>query len=120
MHTSLNARVLQPFADIHYISTSNNATHLVQEAVMKGWQQGLPGMKVGGKRLLRIPAGDLTKGGNNEDLEFEVELLSVAEGAFNELLIKNGIGANVKTYGIIALLIISAILPQLEKAGIIT
>uniref|UniRef100_A0A7S4IP83 peptidylprolyl isomerase n=1 Tax=Odontella aurita TaxID=265563 RepID=A0A7S4IP83_9STRA len=89
-------------------------------AVMEGWQQGLSGMKVGGKRCLRIPAGELARGPPGEDLEFEVELTSVSEGAFNEFLIKNGFGANTKTYGIIVLIVISAILPQLEKAGILS
>jgi FKBP-type peptidyl-prolyl cis-trans isomerase FkpA len=51
--------------------------------VIKGWQQGIPGMKVGGIRRLLIPA-DLAYGsqGNssippNSDLVFDVELLSV-------------------------------------------
>eukprot|EP00568_Trieres_chinensis_P011374 CAMPEP_0183302702 /NCGR_PEP_ID=MMETSP0160_2-20130417/8392_1 /TAXON_ID=2839 ORGANISM="Odontella Sinensis, Strain Grunow 1884" /NCGR_SAMPLE_ID=MMETSP0160_2 /ASSEMBLY_ACC=CAM_ASM_000250 /LENGTH=195 /DNA_ID=CAMNT_0025465505 /DNA_START=75 /DNA_END=662 /DNA_ORIENTATION=- len=87
--------------------------------VMEGWHQGLPGMKTGGTRLLRIPNGDLTKGGGDEDMEFEIELLSVSEGAVNEFLVNNGLGANGKTFGLIALLVLSAIIPQLEKAGII-
>lgn len=88
-------------------------------AVMEGWQQGLPGMKVGGKRCLRIPAGDLARGPPGEDLEFEVQLITVSTGAFNEFLIKNGLGANGKTYGLLGLIVLSAILPQLEKAGIL-
>ncbi|MEK7604820.1 MAG: FKBP-type peptidyl-prolyl cis-trans isomerase [Patescibacteria group bacterium] len=56
--------------------------------VIKGWDQGIAGMKVGGKRVLMIPA-DLAYGsqavGNvipaNSALIFEVELLKVQKGS---------------------------------------
>ncbi|HKN39265.1 MAG TPA: FKBP-type peptidyl-prolyl cis-trans isomerase [Acidimicrobiia bacterium] len=52
--------------------------------VIKGWDQGVPGMKVGGRRQLVIPP-DLAYGANgappaigpNETLVFVVDLLSV-------------------------------------------
>jgi FKBP-type peptidyl-prolyl cis-trans isomerase FkpA len=53
--------------------------------VIKGWDQGIEGMKVGGKRRLTIPAelayGDQGCGGvipPQASLVFEVELLEVA------------------------------------------
>ncbi|MDB5244396.1 MAG: FKBP-type peptidyl-prolyl cis-trans isomerase [Parcubacteria group bacterium] len=55
--------------------------------VIKGWDQGVAGMKEGGKRLLAIPAalayGAQAVGGAipaNSDLIFEVELLKVQKG----------------------------------------
>ena len=55
--------------------------------VIKGWQDGIPGMKAGGKRRLLIPA-DQAYGANppsgsgipaNADLVFDVTLVSVGE-----------------------------------------
>ncbi|MEB0042239.1 MULTISPECIES: FKBP-type peptidyl-prolyl cis-trans isomerase [unclassified Pseudomonas] len=52
--------------------------------VIKGWDQGLMGMKVGGKRKLSVPAhlayGERHMGAHikpNSDLTFEIELLEV-------------------------------------------
>lgn len=55
--------------------------------VIQGWTQGVPGMKVGGKRRLLIPA-ELAYGGNppagsgipaNADLVFDIELTAVEQ-----------------------------------------
>lgn len=52
--------------------------------VIKGWDQGILGMKVGGKRKLEVPAhlayGERAMGSvipANSDLLFEIELLEV-------------------------------------------
>jgi FKBP-type peptidyl-prolyl cis-trans isomerase len=54
--------------------------------VIKGWQDGVPGMKVGGKRRLLIPAsqgygeaGSPPRIGPNEPLVFDIELISIGQ-----------------------------------------
>ena len=53
------------------------------EGLIQGWQDGIPGMKAGGQRLLEIP-GELAYGetgtqgiGPNETLVFVIELMSI-------------------------------------------
>ncbi len=52
-------------------------------SLIKGWQDGIPGMKVGGKRRLIIPAaeayGEQEQEGipANSDLVFDIELISI-------------------------------------------
>lgn len=57
------------------------------DGVIKGWQDGVPGMKVGGKRRLLIPA-DQAYGANppsgsnipaNADLVFDIELVKIGQ-----------------------------------------
>lgn len=88
--------------------------------VMPGWEQGLIGLQVGGKRILRIPPslGYGAKGAGstippNSDLEFEIELNRIDSGPLAELILRSGLGLNNKTYGLLALAAFSIILPQL-------
>lgn len=83
---------------VHYVGTLLDGTKfdssrdrnqtfeftLGQGRVIKGWDEGVPGMKVGGKRTLTIPS-DMAYGsrgagaviGPDATLKFEVELVSI-------------------------------------------
>lgn len=86
---------------VHYVLRLSNGTliedsrqgggqpatfRLVQGGLIEGWIQGIPGMKVGGKRKLTVPPSlgyaDRPPAGSgipsNATLVFEVELLSIA------------------------------------------
>jgi FKBP-type peptidyl-prolyl cis-trans isomerase len=83
---------------VHYVGTLTNGTKFDSSydrgqtypfrigagQVIAGWDQGVPGMKVGGKRRLTIPP-ELAYGSQGRDaippnatLVFEIELLSIA------------------------------------------
>lgn len=88
--------------------------------VISGWDQGLEGLKVGGKRSLRIPP-NLAYGSQgagdgvippDSDLEFDCELTAVANGPVAEAMARFGLGLNVRTLFIV-LFILSIVLPKL-------
>jgi FKBP-type peptidyl-prolyl cis-trans isomerase len=85
-------------ATVHYIGTFTNGTKFDSSydvnqpytfligagRVIAGWDQGVPGMKIGGKRRLTIPP-DLAYGSQgrgvippNATLVFEIDLLAIA------------------------------------------
>lgn len=70
--------------DSSYDSGQPVSLSLAQGQLIQGWVQGIPGMKVGGKRRLVIPsslgygsAGSAPSIPPNTDLVFEVELLAI-------------------------------------------
>jgi len=82
------------------------AVKLGQANVIRGWIEGLPGMKVGGVRKLEIPAalgyGDQDKGiiPPNSDLNFEIKLLDMVpkgeEIVYDKKIIRQGSGPEIK------------------------
>ena len=83
----------QPFDSSRYAGRTPFTFQIGQQQVIVGWDEGVLGMKVGGKRCLKIPP-DLGYGANgqqdqttgqyiippNATLVFEIELLSVKPG----------------------------------------
>ena len=92
------------------------------DRVMRGWSQGIEGMRIGGKRTLRIPprlgygargAGNVIPG--NADLEFDVEIVEKEDGPLAAFSYKTGLGLNVKTGGMAFFLGFLALGPFIEK-----
>jgi|Transcript_22082 hypothetical protein len=80
---------------------------LGEGTVIRGWDQGLLGVRKGGKRILKIPpnlaygragAGALIP--PNADLQFECEIKSVASGPIGKAIASLGLGLNFKTIAI--------------------
>lgn len=92
--------------------------------VIQGWDQGLQGLKVGGKRSLKIPPslayGPIGAGDGaippNADLVFDCELTGVANGPIAETIATLGIGLNTRTLFLV-LFILSIILPKFGIGG---
>lgn len=90
-----NAAVADSTLTVHYTLMAWSTGEIVESSwvgepatfglnqVIQGWQQGIPGMKVGGRRLLVIPPtlgyGEQPIGGvANETLVFVVDLIAVS------------------------------------------
>lgn len=65
---------------------------LGQGGVIKGWEEGIPGMKIGGERKLHIPSS-LAYGANgregippNADLDFDIKLLGVMKAGEDQII----------------------------------
>jgi FKBP-type peptidyl-prolyl cis-trans isomerase len=96
--------------------------HLEPGRVMPGWSQGMDGMKIGGRRILRIPpklaygnrsVGDIIPA--NSHLEFDVEILNKDESLWSLFLYKTGFKADARTAGILFCLGYLALSPMLES-----
>mmetsp|Transcript_31999 Transcript_31999/g.77851 ORF Transcript_31999/g.77851 Transcript_31999/m.77851 type:complete len:221 (-) Transcript_31999:136-798(-) len=90
--------------------------------VMPGWSQGMEGMKVGGRRVLRIPprlgygnrkVGEVIPA--NAHLEFDVEVLDKTNDAWSMFLYKTGFKADARTAGIVVCLGYLALSPMIES-----
>mmetsp|Transcript_11003 Transcript_11003/g.17020 ORF Transcript_11003/g.17020 Transcript_11003/m.17020 type:complete len:207 (+) Transcript_11003:25-645(+) len=90
--------------------------------VMPGWTEGIKGMRIGGTRTLKIPpnlaygkrgAGDTIP--PNSDLEFQITILEKKDGIIDDIMYKTGLGANVKTAGVLFFVGFLAVSPQIDK-----
>jgi len=91
-----------------------------QGRVMPGWEKGVVGMRVGGKRILRIPPslafGDRWVKGTippNAHVEFDLELKSIAENPIEETWVQLNVGTGRAVAGLILILFL-AISPALS------
>jgi peptidylprolyl isomerase len=89
--------------------------------VLPGLDRGVPGLRVGGTRRLRIPPalaygdrGALNVIPPKADLEMQVELKRIyPPGPAGEAMMKWGFGNNPKTYGTVGMLFLTIFLPNI-------
>ena len=93
---------------------------LGQRRVLPGWEQGVIGMRVGGKRTLRIPPklgfGDRWVKGTippNSHVEFDMELKSIAQNQLEETWVQLNVGTGRAVTAVVLILIL-AISPALS------
>jgi FKBP-type peptidyl-prolyl cis-trans isomerase len=88
---------------------------------MKAFKDGISGMRVGGKRLIRVPYkdayGDVGSSSGKvppmADLEFEVEALDIKSNPIEAFMMQYELGANGRTYGLVACVAVLALSPLL-------
>mmetsp|Transcript_28118 Transcript_28118/g.57329 ORF Transcript_28118/g.57329 Transcript_28118/m.57329 type:complete len:235 (-) Transcript_28118:335-1039(-) len=97
-----------------------------QSRILPGLEEGLQGMKVGGKRLVKVPPnkgyGDSWYRGvvaPNSHLEFDVELKNIAQTPGEEFMMKLEQFGVERAVGAAACLAYLAVSPMLEKSGIL-
>ena len=97
-----------------------------QQRILPGLEEGINGMKVGGRRLVRVPPnkgyGDNWFRGvvpPNSHLEFDVTLVNVADGPVDEFKMKLEQFGVERAAGAAVCLAYLAISPMLEKSGIL-
>lgn len=120
------ATFLEPNPGAQFDFSDSFICKMDQKSILPGFEEGLKGMKVGGKRTIRIPPnkgyGDRWYKGTippNSHLQFECELLKIDQTLQEELMTKLdnfGVG---RAIGITVCLGYLAVSPFLEKAGII-
>jgi len=120
------ATFLEPNPGAQFDFSENFICKTGQNKILPGFEEGLKGMRVGGKRTIRIPPnmgyGDQWYKGTippNSHLQFECELTSIAQTPqeeFMESLNNFGVG---RAIGITVCVGYLAVSPFLQQSGII-
>ena len=101
------------------LSSGDFCIRLGDDQVIRGWDDGMVGLKKGGKRVLKIPAsmayGEQGKGSipPNSDLEITIEVSRIAKTDFDGFLAQWDLGANPRTFAIFGFLFLGIFAPQI-------
>ena len=104
------------------LSSGDFCVKLGDNQVVRGWDEGMVGLKAGGKRNIKIPA-KMAYGGEGKgsippgaDLEIEITVDTIAKGDFAQFLARFDLGLNPRTAGIFFFLGLAIFTPQIYKA----